>query len=133
MYTRTFLFIIISIFFHVDTKTTSILASDFNATYCATNPLDISDDTEIILDEDIIISTSEIVFNALTPITLTFTPQGNNKLIIANNTVWNLSTFSSEEYIVICKAPLITKGGSTILQNGGVIILQNTTWTPQGE
>jgi len=133
MYIRIFLFGALFLFSSFAVADVTILASDFNATYSAANPLNLTENTEIILDENIVISTSEILFNATTTVTLSFTPQNNNKLIVANNTVWNLSTFISQNHKIICKAELITGAGSTILQNGGVIILQDTAWTPQGE
>jgi len=135
-----FCFLSLSLFsFHLNAQIT-ILASDFNATYSNTNPLIVTQDTTIILNENIIFSgQSEVIkaggtFGQTQENKLVFEAENGNSVIVDQNSIWSLSTFNSQSHIIqfTGNAVLEQKGNATIYLNGAKFILdESSRWIPQ--
>lgn len=83
---------------HRITADTTILASEFNSMFSNANPLIITEDTTIELDEDIMIDGEPI--QAAAPFggmesRLIFNAYSGNKVIIVSGGIWDLSTFNT--------------------------------------
>lgn len=117
----------------------SILASEFNAIYSNTHPLIITENTTIILDENIIFSgfSEEIkaggTFGQDQENRLVFDAERGNSVIVDKNSIWSLSTFNSQNHIIqfTGNAVLEQRGNATIHLNGARFVLdESTVWIP---
>lgn len=110
----------------------TILASTFNATYNATNPLTITETTIINLDENIVIDfdgAAEIIqpgmgFNT-TLDEIVFTSSSGNKVIITQQTTWKFSANTR----FTGNAQLQTQRGATLWHNNANLTLDGTPFT----
>jgi hypothetical protein len=113
------------IFFHIQLSALTITASFFNTNYSAENPLVLTENTIIELDEDITFTTTDSLFllqNAAQPISLTFTQNNTHefRVFVTSNAVFNTSAFASrDQQITFEKTNLVLQDTGIILLNGG--------------
>lgn len=113
-------------------------ASYFNQTYSAQNPLFLTEDTIIQMDESIIIETKEplfIVENNTISIQLIFFQTGfkASQVVVKNDAVFNLKCFNQINQIIFqnCdlnmqnKSTILLAGSRLIFEKGGTIVLSD--------
>ncbi len=111
----------------------TILASEFNQMFSNANPLVVTENTTIELDEDIVINGEPIKtggnFGQGQENRLIFNAQNGNMVIVEQSGIWQLTTFTSPNHIVqfTGNAELIFESGAIIRFNGGQLIMSNNT------
>jgi|GEM_PF-6417885 len=128
-----FILLILLLVLPVDTLPLTITASFFNQNHSAQNPLILTEDTQIEMNEDISIDTKEPLFelqNPTKPIKLTFIQNGMKifRVIIQRDAVLNLKSFTkSNQAITFENTDLNTRNKSTILLQGAHLVFTGGT------
>lgn len=131
------IFLLFFLLLHAPAFALTITASFFNQTYSAQNPLVLTENTTIQMDESIIIATKEPLFkvqNDAIPIQLTFSQTGTKtfQVFVEKDAVFNLKNFTKNSQIIFQNCNLNMQNKSTILlvgnlvfENGGTIVLSD--------
>ena len=117
----------------------TITASYFNKAYSAQHPLVLTENTTIDMDESIIITEVEPLFevqNPKQPLQLTFSQSGTKifQVAVQKNAIFNLKNFTNNNQKIIFqntdlenhnKSTILLAGAHLVFERGGTIVLSD--------